>query len=252
MRCIALGLSCARGAAARTTAPQIIRIDDISGRNVVQFGSFGNGVGQFNQTAGIAFGARGRIYIADEYNHRLVRIDDMTGVGWTTYGSYGGGVGQFSQSTVTGEAAWGPVPGMDHFTIYVDNTNGARTAYSLTHPRADNAELQTSVGTEPGWTTLTMTLRNKTGVIVQTLTRPMGPGVQLTEDVSARFPAAGSGFEGTVEITPVARNKVQATAVRYDNGDSQVITAPPVFTHVSRCALPRSPPACRDARAGRA
>lgn len=80
-----------------------------------------------------------------------------------------------------------------------------------------------------------MTLRNKSGAIVATRTESMGPGFQIAEDVSARFPEAAGGFEGTVEITPpgypTGRNKIQATVVRYDNGGSSVFTALPVFTH---------------------
>ncbi|MGE0394575.1 MAG: NHL repeat-containing protein [Vicinamibacterales bacterium] len=75
---------------------RIIRINDMTGAGLVTLGSAGNGVGQFNQPAGMAFDAQGRLYIADEYNHRIVRVNDMTGAGWTTFGSFGTAVGHFA------------------------------------------------------------------------------------------------------------------------------------------------------------
>jgi sugar lactone lactonase YvrE len=75
---------------------RLIRMNDMQGNGLITYGSYGNGVGQFNGPDGVAFDAQGRIYIADEYNHRLVRMNDITGAGWTTFGSFGEGVGQFS------------------------------------------------------------------------------------------------------------------------------------------------------------
>ena len=63
---------------------QVIRIDDISGKNAVALGSPGSGAGQFVMPTGIAIDAQDRIYLFDQLNNRLVRMDDMTGAGWTT------------------------------------------------------------------------------------------------------------------------------------------------------------------------
>ncbi len=75
---------------------RIIRINDMTGAGLVAFGTAGNGVGQLNQPAGMAFDAQGRIYIADEYNHRIVRVNDMTGAGWTTFGGFGTAASHFA------------------------------------------------------------------------------------------------------------------------------------------------------------
>jgi len=74
---------------------QILRSDDLLGTNLITYGVYGSGVGQFYGSTGIALDAQGRIYVADTYNSRIVRIDDMKGTNWTTYGTYGPGVGQF-------------------------------------------------------------------------------------------------------------------------------------------------------------
>jgi streptogramin lyase len=64
---------------------QVIRIDDLTGKNMVAFGSPGSGIGQFRYPQGIAIDRQGHIYVADTGNDRIVRIDDMNGEGWRTY-----------------------------------------------------------------------------------------------------------------------------------------------------------------------
>ena len=81
---------------ASSNPQRLIRVDNMSGAGLVTLGPAGNGVGQLNQPAGMAFDPQGRIYIADEYNYRIVRVDDMTGAGWTTFGSFGTSVGHFA------------------------------------------------------------------------------------------------------------------------------------------------------------
>jgi DNA-binding beta-propeller fold protein YncE len=74
---------------------RIVRVDDMSGVNRVEFGTEGSGPGQFHYPAGIAVDDRGRIYVADFDNFRVVRIDDMQGTNWVAFGSYGSERGQF-------------------------------------------------------------------------------------------------------------------------------------------------------------
>lgn len=62
---------------------RITRMDDITGKNKVTYGSAGSGIGQFSRPSDIFVTSDGHIYITDQYNHRLVRLNDMNGTGWT-------------------------------------------------------------------------------------------------------------------------------------------------------------------------
>jgi len=64
---------------------RIIRIDDMTGKNWVSFGTFGNGTNQLRDPSHLAVGPDGKIYIPDTRNKRIVRIDDMTGKNWIIY-----------------------------------------------------------------------------------------------------------------------------------------------------------------------
>ena len=82
---------------------RIIRMDDMTGKNLITFGSIGTGIGQFTTPEKLFVQPDGHIYIADPNGGRIVRIDDMTGKGWLSYGSGGRGsyvargIGQFNQ-----------------------------------------------------------------------------------------------------------------------------------------------------------
>ena len=68
---------------------RIVRIEDMTGKGVVSYGSRGSGVNQFDvkdQSPHFAVDSKGRIYIPDSWNHRVIRVDDMQGNGWVTYG----------------------------------------------------------------------------------------------------------------------------------------------------------------------
>ena len=68
---------------------RIVRIDDMTGKGVVSYGSRGSGVNQFDVkdlSPHFAVDSKGRIYIPDSWNHRVIRVDDMQGNGWVTYG----------------------------------------------------------------------------------------------------------------------------------------------------------------------
>ena len=78
---------------------RIIRMDDMTGKNWISYGTNGTGVGQFISPERFTVQPDGHIYIADADGNRIVRIDDMTGKGWISYGTQGffGSVGQFNQ-----------------------------------------------------------------------------------------------------------------------------------------------------------
>ena len=77
----------------------IVRIEDMTGKGRVSYGSRGSGVNQFDikdRSAHFAVDSKGRIYIPDTLNDRIIRVDDMTGKGWVTYGTSGKTEGQNS------------------------------------------------------------------------------------------------------------------------------------------------------------
>ena len=66
---------------------RVVRMDDMKGKNWVEFGEPGTGRGQFKEISDLVVDKMGRIYVADNKAHRLFRMDDMTGKGWVTYGT---------------------------------------------------------------------------------------------------------------------------------------------------------------------
>jgi hypothetical protein len=65
----------------------ITRMDDVTGKNTITFGSTqGSGTGQFSILTSIWVTSNGQIYVADAGNQRVVRIDDMAGKNWTALG----------------------------------------------------------------------------------------------------------------------------------------------------------------------
>jgi hypothetical protein len=78
--------------------PRIIRIDDMSGTNLVAVNGFqGPGFPQLFTPSSIAVDtSTGRIFIGDAANGRIIRMSDMFGTQVATYGTQGSGVGQFS------------------------------------------------------------------------------------------------------------------------------------------------------------
>src|SRR5450631_4315750 len=76
---------------------RLLGADNVTGANLVKYGSWGSGTGHFEAIAGLAHDASGRIYVTDSSLNRLVRIDDLTGKDWTQLGSYGVGSLHFKQ-----------------------------------------------------------------------------------------------------------------------------------------------------------
>ena len=65
-----------------------------TGTYVTQWGSFGNGDGQFNAPNGVEVDAAGDVYVADTFNHRIQKFTG-TGTYLTQWGSQGSGNGEF-------------------------------------------------------------------------------------------------------------------------------------------------------------
>jgi len=72
-----------------------IQMSTIDGVFVGNFGSAGNGDGQFSGPVGVAVDAGGNIYVTDKYNHR-VQVFTATGTFVRKWGSFGTGNGQFN------------------------------------------------------------------------------------------------------------------------------------------------------------
>lgn len=130
---------------------------------------------------------------------------------------------------IAAEAALGLSSAADDFTIYIDRTNGAQTGYSIVHPLP-------AWNVTPEWWNggATMTLRDRNGAVVATSSFNFGPGQQLAELVSDRFPQAGPGFEGSLQFS-TGRNAalLRAAALRYDNPAQDVLTAMPVVAETT-------------------
>ncbi len=112
-------------------------------------------MGEFgDELNGITVGPDGKIYIADEHNHRIVRIDDMTGKGWTVFGSEGSGVNQFNQPHDIAISKSGKIYVTDTFfndrIVRIDDMTGkgwiAYAPYVNAPPRSQQAALGCSEG----------------------------------------------------------------------------------------------------------
>ncbi len=64
-------------------------------KGALNFGSAGNGNGQFNAPVGIAFDSSGNIYVTDVSNNRVQKFT-ANGVYVSQFGSAGSGNGQFN------------------------------------------------------------------------------------------------------------------------------------------------------------
>jgi sugar lactone lactonase YvrE len=115
---------------------QILRSDDLSGTNLISYGTPGSDVGQFYGAYGIAVDSAGRIYVADTYNARIVRIDDMNGTNWSSFGTYGSDIGQFNNPSGISIDPAGRIYVMDtgnNQLVRMDDMNGANwTTFSGT------------------------------------------------------------------------------------------------------------------------
>ena len=78
-----------------------------------------------------------------------------------------------------------------HFTVYIDQTNGASTGYTIVNGASQGAGVLLT-----GHAQVRLILRNKSGNVVDGRTVNLGPGHAFTELASAGFGHASPGFEG--------------------------------------------------------
>lgn len=88
-----------------------------SGNYVTQWGSRGDGDGQFGNLEGIAVDSSGNVYVSESANSRIQKFTS-SGVFITKWGSEGSGDGQFSQPAGIGVDGTG--------NVYVADSNNAR------------------------------------------------------------------------------------------------------------------------------
>jgi hypothetical protein len=144
-------------------------------------------------------------------------------------------------STVAAEAALSLSSPMDNFTIVIDHSNGASTAYSVVNPLP-----QWNVPADWWNGGATVTLRDAAGATVATSFLNFGPGQQLTELASDRFPQIHDGFVGSLQFsTGGSEAKLRAAAIRYDNADRDVLTTLPVVQVTTNPDLEINNPAHR-------
>jgi hypothetical protein len=125
----------------------------------------------------------------------------------------------WENNLILSEAAVGLSKPTRRFTVYIDNTNSARSGYAVANT-GDSA------------VTLNLTLRDRNGVIKDQAPLALPAGQHISEFAYQRFPStAPDGFEGSLEF--ISDQNVAAVALRYDNvnleGIPQVFSTIPVF-----------------------
>lgn len=112
---------------------RLLGADNLTGSNLVSYGSVGSGRGQFGAIAGLARDASNRIYVVDSALNRIVRIDNLSGANWTAFGTSGGGVGQFNHPTgITVDASgriWVADAGNNRIVSFTDLTGAGWTSF---------------------------------------------------------------------------------------------------------------------------
>jgi hypothetical protein len=133
----------------------------------------------------------------------------------------------WENNLILSEAAVGLSKPTRRFTVYIDNTNSARSGYAIANTGNSAA-------------TLNLTLRDKSGVIKDQATLALAAGEHISEFAWQRFPStAPDGFEGSLEF--ISDQSVAAVALRYDNvnlaGIPQVFSTIPVFVDEAATTL---------------
>jgi hypothetical protein len=122
----------------------------------------------------------------------------------------------WEDSVILSEAAIGLSKPTRRFTVYIDNTNSAKSGYAVANTGSSAA-------------TLNLTLRDRNGVIKDQAPLALPAGQHISEFAYQRFPStAADGFEGSLEF--ISDQNVAAVALRYDNLNLEGI--PPVFSTI--------------------
>jgi len=128
---------------------RLLGADNITGANLVAYGSQGSGAGQFETIAGLAQDAGKRIYATDSALDRLVRIDNLTGTGWVELGISGAGINQLSRPQgVTIDAAgkiWVADAGNNRIVRFDDLTGKNWTAFGTPGSGANQFSAPSSI-----------------------------------------------------------------------------------------------------------
>jgi hypothetical protein len=111
------------------TPTRIIRIDDMTGANMVTYAGSGGAPHSF-LPVDVAVDSSDHIYIAD-YVKGIERMDDMSGTNFVSYGTVGSGVGQFSAPLGISFDSTGRIHIADRNNnriVRIDNMTGANWA----------------------------------------------------------------------------------------------------------------------------
>ena len=122
-----------------------------------------------------------------------------------------------SGTAVTSEAGVGLATPTKSFTVYIDNQNNAVSGYAVANSGTVTA-------------TLTLSLRSKNGIVLETRSVVMLAGQHISEFAFQRFPAnAPAGFEGSIEFS--SDQNVTAVALRFDNASEPVFSTIPLLVN---------------------
>lgn len=228
---------------------RIVRVDNMDGAGWTTFmppTSGGNGLKD------IALDRQGRIYAADNNNHRIVRFNDMQGTGFVSFGSRGPGIGQFNEPeglTIDSAGRIYIVDESNHRIVRINDMTGAGwTTFgsygsgvgqlSLPHDvkldslgriyiadtsNARIVRINSMAG--DGWKEFGQ-IGCSTACTLQVITRLPARG-HIAQFFTQLFPM-GRGLEGTLELQTNGAS-VSGVGLRYENSDRTVFTTTPVI-----------------------
>jgi sugar lactone lactonase YvrE len=91
----------------KKTWPDRIAVYDAAGKQLREWGKTGGGPGEFNYPGGLAVAPDGRLYVADQTNHRI-QVFDSKGRFLKAWGKYGAQPGEFGGTANPKSRAAGP------------------------------------------------------------------------------------------------------------------------------------------------
>ena len=92
----------------KDTNPDRLTVYAPSGKLLHEWGKTGTGPGEFNYPGGMAIATDGRVYIADQTNHRMQMLDP-NGRFLVAWGKYGTKPGEFGGNTNPGHGPEAPI-----------------------------------------------------------------------------------------------------------------------------------------------